>query len=74
MTYTEQEKNYMELIENNLQFFNVARRKKLTVKYYVVADQNKVKVLWGNVTVANDLTIQEAHAFCWGFTRAKEGR
>lgn len=73
MSYTQQEKHYMSLIESNLQFFNCARRKKLTVKYYV-ADGNRAKILWGTVTIAEDLTIHEAHIFCWGFTRGREGR
>ena len=73
MCFDKQEKHCASLIESNLQFFNTSRRKKLTVKYYV-ADGNRVRVMWGNVTVAEDLTIQEAHAFVWGFTRAKQGR
>ena len=73
MCFDKQEKHYMTLIESNLEFFNTARRKKLTVKYYV-ADGNRVRVMWGNVTVADCLTIHEAHMFVWGFTRAKQGR
>ena len=71
MIFDKQEKHYMSLIENNLDFFNTARRKKLTVKYYV-ADGNRVRVMWGHVTVADALTIQEAYAFVWGFTSGRE--
>lgn len=70
MCFDKQEKHYMELIESNLEFFNTARRKKLIVKYYV-ADGNRVRVMWGNATIAEDLTIQEAHAFVWGFTSGR---
>lgn len=70
MSFDKQEKHYMSLIENNLEFFNTARRKKLTVKYYV-ADGNRVRVMWGNVTVAEGLTIQEAYFFVWGFTSGR---
>lgn len=71
MTFDKQEKHYMSLIESNLDFFNTARRKKLTVKYYV-SNGNRVRVMWGHVTVAEELTIQEAHAFVWGFTSGRE--
>ena len=71
MTFDKQEKHYMSLIESNLEFFNAARRKKLTVKYYV-SNGNRVRVMWGHVTVAGELTIQEANAFVWGFTSGRE--
>lgn len=74
MVYDKQEKHYITLIDDCLQFFNCGRRKKLLVKYYIVADQNKAKILWNNVTIVENLSIQEAHAFIWGFTRAKEGK
>lgn len=73
MCFDNQEKHYMELIENILGFFNVARRKKLTVNYYV-SNGNRARILWGHVTIAEELTIQEAHAFVRGFTRGREGR
>ena len=74
--FDEREKHYMKLIKNNLEFFNVGRRKKLTVKYYTDEETNKnlARVLWTHVIVAENLTIQEAHAFVWGFTRGREGR
>lgn len=73
MSYTQEEKRYMSLIESNLQFFNCNRRKRLIVEYYV-ADGNRARVLWGHTTIADGLTIHEAHIFCWGFTRGREGR
>lgn len=73
MNFNEQEKMYQRLIENNLQFFNCARRKTLQVKYYV-DEGNKARIEWGHVTIADGLTVQEAHFFVWGFTRGREGR
>lgn len=71
MNFDKHEKRYISLIESNLQFFNTGRRKRLTV-YYYVDDGNRARVLWGGVTVAEHLTIQEAHAFIWGFTSGRE--
>lgn len=73
MSFTTEEKRYMEIINSNLQYFNCNRRKKLSVSYYV-ADGNRVQVRWGNATIADGLTIHEAHIFVWGFTRGREGR
>ena len=73
MCFDKQEKYYMELINGNLVFFNAGRRKKLTVKYYV-ANGNRARIYWGHVVIVDGLTIQEAHAFVWGFTRGKEGK
>lgn len=73
MCFDEQEKRYMSTINGNLEFFNTGRRKKLTVKYYI-SNGNRACVKWGNATIASELTIQEAHAFVWGFTRGREGR
>ena len=73
MNFNENEKRYISIIESNLQFFNTGRRKKLLVQYYV-SGGNKALILWGGVTIAADLTIQEAHCFIWGFTRGRDGK
>ena len=73
MNFDAQEKRYKELTESNLQFFNIGRRKKLSIHYYIDGG-NKVRIEWGNVTIADGLTVHEAHIFVWGFTRGREGR
>lgn len=73
MNFSAEEKHYKELTESNLQFFNTGRKKLLTVHYYVDGG-NKARIEWGHVTIADGLTVHEAHYFIWGFTRGREGR
>ena len=73
MNYTETEKRYIAIMENNAKHFNDGRRKKLMINYYV-AGGNKVLVIYAGVTVAADLTIQEAHCFVWGFITGRESK
>lgn len=71
MNFNAEEKRIISIIEGNLQFFNTGRRKRLTIEYYIDSG-NRARVLWGHVTVANNLTISEAHYFIWGFTSGRE--
>ena len=71
MNFSETEKSYISIIESNLQFFNTGRRKKLTIDYYIDSG-NRARVRWGRVTVAEHLTIEQAHYFLWGFTSGRE--
>ena len=73
MNFDQLERKYISLIESNLNHFNTARRKRLSVQYYVDLG-NRARVLWGHVTVADFLTIQECHAFVWGFSSGRERR
>lgn len=71
MNFSDSEKRYISIIESNLQFFNTGRRKKLTIEYYIDSG-NRARVLWGHVTVAEHLTIEQSHHFIWGFTSGRE--
>lgn len=71
MNYTETEKRYISIIESNLKHFNTGRRKRLTIEYYI-SDGNRARVLWGDVCIAEYLSIENAHCFIWGFTSGRE--
>lgn len=70
MSFDQQEKRFIEMTENILQFFNTGRRKKLMVGYYV-ADGNRAEILWGDVIITDGLTVHEAYIYVWGFTSGR---
>lgn len=71
MNFNETEKRLVSIIESNLKHFNAGRRKRLAIEYYI-SGGNRARVLWGNVCVAEYLTIENAHCFIWGFSSGRE--
>lgn len=66
MNYSENEKRLLSIIENNIQHYNVGRRKnKLSIIPYI-AGGNRIDVTIDNTLLAGMLSVEETYYFIFG--------
>lgn len=72
MTFTDNEKIQLSIIESNIQHHNAKRRKnKITISTYI-ASGNRIDILLDGKLLAGMLTAEEAYFFIFGLVAYAE--
>ena len=57
----EYNKRLLDIIENNLNYFNEGKRKKFLTVEHTIDGGDKWKILKGNKTLVSDMTLEELY-------------